>query len=189
MAYTNTYTNSYSRTLYGAKDGLISGNEDKKLKGSDFQNGSDGDFDQIYQEFDKIQAEFSRVQSNPPANGNVASVYYSDLFKGVDPIGDGRVYSFNVASVASDSDTELNVVNYQNPLDGLGSNPNDTGHYAVNITPVTLTGKPCIAVLYGSLVSSAKFKIYELGSDMQTWQALQATKCAFHLTVVDMASN
>lgn len=55
------YTNSYSPTNYSAKDDLISGADGKKLKGSDFSDGSSGDFDRIRAELQKIETGFNTV--------------------------------------------------------------------------------------------------------------------------------
>lgn len=55
------YTNSYSPTNYSAKDDLISGADGKKLRGSDFSDGSSGDFDRIRAEFQKIETGFNTV--------------------------------------------------------------------------------------------------------------------------------
>ena len=55
------YQNEYDPTNYSNKDSALTGSDEKKLKGSDFSNGSNGDFDRIRAEFEKIQQEFQTV--------------------------------------------------------------------------------------------------------------------------------
>jgi hypothetical protein len=55
------YSNSYTPTNYSAKDSALTGSDEKKLKGSDFSDGSGGDFDRIRAEFVKIQEGFNTV--------------------------------------------------------------------------------------------------------------------------------
>lgn len=55
------YTNQYSPTNYSAKDTLPTGSDGKKLKGSDFSDGSSGDFDRIRAELKRIEDEFKTV--------------------------------------------------------------------------------------------------------------------------------
>ena len=58
---TLAYKNEYDPTNYSAKDTFLSGDDRKKLKGSDFSDGSSGDFDRIRAEFEKIQEGFETV--------------------------------------------------------------------------------------------------------------------------------
>jgi hypothetical protein len=55
------YTNQYTPTNYSAKDTAVTGSDEKKLKGSDFSDGSSGDFDRIRAELDKIEDGFNTV--------------------------------------------------------------------------------------------------------------------------------
>ena len=55
------YENKYSPTLYADKDTALTGSDEKKLKGSDFSDGTNGDFDRIRAEFVKIQDGFNTV--------------------------------------------------------------------------------------------------------------------------------
>ena len=55
------YQTTYSPTNYSAKDSALTGSDEKKLKGSDFSDGSTGDFDRIRAEFEKIQQGFETV--------------------------------------------------------------------------------------------------------------------------------
>lgn len=55
------YQTTYSPTNYSAKDSALTGSDEKKLKGSDFSDGSNGDFDRIRAEFEKIQEGFETV--------------------------------------------------------------------------------------------------------------------------------
>jgi hypothetical protein len=113
-------------------------------------------------------------------HGNVASAYYNPVF------GAGAlVYGHNIASVTNDGNG-VTKVSYSTLLDGITEGNNDTGHYAVNLTPVTLTGKPVIIVLYGSVRSHLIFKSYELESDMTTWTEMAGGTCSFHLSVQDL---
>ena len=111
----------------------------------------------------------------------MASVYWNPNFGSGNA---GLVYAHNVASVTNEGG--VTKVTYINDLDGLAADPAATGHYAVNLTPVTLTGKPVMIVLYGSVSDHIIFKSYELGPDMTTWTEMAPTTCSFHMTVVDM---
>lgn len=55
------YTNQYTPTNYSAKDSALTGSDEKKLKGSDFSDGSSGDFDRIRAELEKIEDGFTAV--------------------------------------------------------------------------------------------------------------------------------
>ena len=130
---------------------------------------------------DSLRTEVEELKQNPSEyHGNVASAYYNPAFG-----GDALVYSHNITSVTNDGGG-ITKVSYSTLLDGIGNGNNDTGHYAVNLTPVTLTGKPVIIVLYGSVRSHLIFKSYELESDMQTWTEMAAATCSFHLSVQDL---
>ena len=88
------YNNSYTPTNYSAKDSALTGSEEKKLKGSDFSDGSGGDFDRIKFELDKIRVEFDRLaQVIGTAKGVFASVTY--------PGGSGPVNSATTHNVSS----------------------------------------------------------------------------------------
>ena len=88
------YLNSYTPTNYSAKDSALTGSEEKKLKGSDFSDGSGGDFDRIKFEFDKVRLEFDRLaQVIGTSKGVFASVTY--------PGGSGPVNSASTNNVSS----------------------------------------------------------------------------------------
>ena len=118
-------------------------------------------------------------------HGNVASAYWNPDFGAGSA---GVVYEYNVASVTDDGNGVTRVT-YKTMLDGISNSNEATGQYAVNITPVTLTGKPVIIVLYGSVRSHLIFKSYQLENDMTTWTEMAGATCSFHLTVVDMTDG
>jgi hypothetical protein len=128
-----------------------------------------------------LKTDVEELKQNPSEyHGNVASAYWNPAF------GSGAlVYGHNVSSVTDDGNGVTRVT-YKTLLDGIGNGNNDTGHYAVNLTPVTLTGKPVIIVLYGSVRSYLIFKAYQLESDMTTWTELAGAACSFHLSVQDL---
>ena len=74
------YNNGYSPTNYSAKDTALSGSDAKKLKGSDFSDGSSGDFDRIRFEFEKIQQGFNAV-------GTTKNVFAAVTYNGSSLIG------------------------------------------------------------------------------------------------------
>lgn len=131
-----------------------------------------------------LQQAVTDLGGNPGGDveyhGNAASAYWNPNF------GAGSlVYQHNVSGVTDDGNG-VTKVTYTTLLDGVADGNNDTGHYAVNLTPVTLTGKPVIIVLYGSVRTHLIFKSYELESDMTTWTEMTGGTCSFHLTVTDM---
>lgn len=69
------YTNQYTPTNYSAKDEAITGSDEKKLKGSDFSDGSSGDFD-------RIRAELSRIEDGFNTVGTTKNVFAALTYNG-----------------------------------------------------------------------------------------------------------
>ena len=74
------YTNQYTPTNYSAKDSALTGSDEKKLKGSDFSDGSSGDFDRIRAELEKIEDGFNTV-------GTTKNVFAALTYNGSDKVG------------------------------------------------------------------------------------------------------
>ena len=117
-----TYTNGYSPTNYSAKDTALTGSDEKKLKGSDFSDGTNGDFD-------RIRAEFVKIQTSLAALGTTRGLFASCTFKGgsgpIDPEQANNVKSVTWVNqtVEGQPTWKFCRVEFTNPLDGTQDYP------------------------------------------------------------------
>ena len=125
------YTNDYSPTLYSDKDTALTGSDEKKLKGSDFSDGTNGDFD-------RIRAEFVKIQSALSSLGTTRGLFASCIFEG----GSGQVNqdsANNVESVtwpvqADNDDFRFARVQFASPIPGSdGQFPGDPNNGVLDV--------------------------------------------------------
>ena len=125
------YTNDYSPTLYSDKDTALTGSDEKKLKGSDFSDGTNGDFD-------RIRAEFVKIQSALSSLGTTRGLFASCTFEG----GSGPVNqdsANNVESVtwpvqADNEDFRFARVQFASPIPGSdGQFPGDPDNGVLDV--------------------------------------------------------
>jgi hypothetical protein len=116
------YTNEYSPTLYSDKDIAETGSDAKKLKGSDFSDGTNGDFDRIRAEFVKIQTALAEL-------GTTRGLFASCTFKGgsgpIDPTQTNNVSSVTWVDQVQEGQPTWKFcrVEFANPLDGSAEYP------------------------------------------------------------------
>jgi hypothetical protein len=116
------YTNQYTPTNYSAKDTAVTGSDEKKLKGSDFSDGSSGDFDRIRAEFVKIQTALAEL-------GTTRGLFASCTFKGgsgpIDPTQTNNVSSVTWVDQVQEGQPTWKFcrVEFANPLDGSAEYP------------------------------------------------------------------
>jgi hypothetical protein len=138
------YVSEYFPTNYSDKDTALTGSDEKKLKGSDFSDGTNGDFDRIRFEFAKIQKELTAL-------GTTRGLFASCTFKGgsgpIDPEQTNNVSSVTWVEQVEEQQPNWKFcrVEFTNPLDGSAEYPanpsNGTLDAKVNIqvTPFSNT--------------------------------------------------
>lgn len=110
-----TYQNEYDPTNYSAKDSALTGSDEKKLKGADFSDGSNGDFD-------RIRAEFIKIQQALTALGTTKGLFASCTFKGgpnaLEPKSANNVSSITWPQQSGNTDFRFCRVQFANPIPG-----------------------------------------------------------------------
>lgn len=112
--------------------------------------------------------------------GNVASCYYNTAFLD-QGIQDGIVYEHNIASITA-SGANGTQINFANQLDDWTDDL--SAHYAFNLTPITLTGKPIIINVVAPTSNYLTFFAYEFNNGV--WDPMPAKRASFSLIVIDM---
>ena len=74
------YANEFDPRKFSDKDIAPTGSDEKKLKGSDFSDGANGDFDKIKKEFVKIEESFNTI-------GTTKNVFAAVTYNGFDTVG------------------------------------------------------------------------------------------------------
>jgi sRNA-binding regulator protein Hfq len=134
----------------------------------------------------RLDGEFNTLEStvyNAIANkyeGNVASCYYNTAFLD-QGIQQGLVYKHNIASITA-SGANGTQINFANQLDDWTDDL--SAHYAFNITPITLTGKPIIINVVAPTSNYLTFFAYELNNGV--WDPMPAQRTSFSMIVIDM---